>query len=453
MYKKSKYNYITKDGDRTIFFNGITKRLISFSNEEFVKLGHMMNDLGKFELLFPTFFNKMCDYGFIVPLDFNEFDSLLFKYRQQVFDKSKLRISILPTLDCNLSCWYCVQDHEKGYMSKSIQAGIKNHIIKSIKRDRTKIIHLDWFGGEPMMAFEQMIYPFSLEVQEICKEYDVKFFSNMTTNASLISKKNIRRINEARIYSFQITLDGAKEQHDKVKNQNGEPTFDKIIENINMLGTELDEFHCILRINYDDETLKDDPENIINLIKPEVRNKITFCPIRVWQTQNSEKDERDHNDLVLWRKKFSDAGFYEIKPSNNLSLGESPKCYSDYVNFIAVTPEGHVHKCTGFSNSKLQYDGKIDEEGNIQWKQRNFLQTLYSKASFENSRCEACNLVPLCLGGCIKRQKESIETKSLYRCMQSYSPDGLDDFIRWTYDNMVRNAEFKMQDDICKSHI
>lgn len=89
-----------------------------------------------------------------------------------------------------------------------------NHIIKTYPIFN---LHLDWFGGEPLMYFNEVVKPISLYIKEICREHGLSFVNTITTNGYLIDADVIAGFNEIELSRFQITLDGYREVHNKVR--------------------------------------------------------------------------------------------------------------------------------------------------------------------------------------------------------------------------------------------
>ena len=73
---------------------------------------------------------------------------------------------------------------------------------------------------------------------------------------------------------FQITLDGNKSTHNKVRNQNGRPSFDKIIDNITLICKYIPNVSIILRINYTNDILKHDISETLSLFPQQIRKNI-----------------------------------------------------------------------------------------------------------------------------------------------------------------------------------
>lgn len=104
----------------------------------------------------------------------------------------------------------------------------------------------------------------------------------------------IEKIKKININSFQITLDGDREKHNSIRNNNNQPSYDKIIENINLICTGVKNSHINLRINYDEKTFtREDIFSLLEEFPSEIRNQININTQQVWQSSNKENTEKD----------------------------------------------------------------------------------------------------------------------------------------------------------------
>ncbi len=53
---------------------------------------------------------------------------------------------ILPTLNCNFKCWYCIQDHIPSLMTEEVISLVKRHIKYVIENLDLDTLHIEWFG-------------------------------------------------------------------------------------------------------------------------------------------------------------------------------------------------------------------------------------------------------------------------------------------------------------------
>lgn len=262
--KESFYNHVLYNSGWGYWYNALTNCYFRLSEELSRKVQDFLSSKVKIELLESTpIFVKLVENGFIVDDDIDELSLVRERHKKAVDDKNYFLI-ILPTLNCNYKCWYCIQDHVPSIMDATTVTAICNHIDYMISQEHISSLHLDWFGGEPFMFFEKIIKPITKYAIKRCREHNIPFISGATTNGYFINEKISRQLTELQFQQFQITLDGEKQFHDKVKFTKGcESTFDHVLGNINNILKFNDSVRVFLRINYTHETLT---ENIVEQV-------------------------------------------------------------------------------------------------------------------------------------------------------------------------------------------
>lgn len=401
MYRLSNYNYEIIDGDRILYFNGISAHSFSVSLDENIFLKEQLADLISFEIQYPSFFAKLKEWYFVIDESANELDVIRYRNRTGVFLDKAYRLIINPTLDCNFHCWYCLQQHPKGYMSAETLQKVKNHIRYMIEEVKITSLQLDWFGGEPLLYFYEIIYPLAQYGKDVAEVNGIPFVQNITTNASLIDEKMTYAMKEIGLASFQITIDGDEKRHDKVRNANGQPSFRRIMNNINLLCQIIPDAHINLRLNYDDQTLeKCDMQAVFNQIAKTYRANITPMFVRVWQTA---KQDMPQNEKRLELHEYCTKLGYQTKiPSTGFSFGQRTHCYADRYFHAELNYDGAVFKCTAQGHTKEREAGVLLDDGRIDWK-KGLFERMYGRATFENEMCLKCKHLPICMGPCVQK--------------------------------------------------
>ncbi|WP_461641198.1 radical SAM protein [Labilibaculum euxinus] len=391
--KESKYNYFIRknEGKETLWFNGYTRNFFTLDTTLTNKLRNNINIL---EDLSPTFHKKLLNKGFILEDEIDEID-LIRKRTTEARNSKDYFLILLPTLNCNFSCWYCVQDHEKSIMKKATIDKVKKHIEFMIKDEKITQLHIEWFGGEPFMYFDEVIKEISEFAIKQCDEAKIQFRNTATTNGYYLINDIIPKLEELRFYHFQITIDGKKQLHNKVKNMVGEDSaFDKTLGHINSILSNNKVINFTLRINYDLKNLEEEIVDDVNaLIEAENRKRVKMLYRRVWQVKPSEEMNRALQNLM---SRFKESGYSlnDIDINNNYM-----RCYSDKKYYNSISYNGKVVKCT--ANDDLQgnrYPGELMESGQIKW-EKGFLNAFY-KPRYENKICIECKHLPLCMGRC-----------------------------------------------------
>ncbi len=397
-YKFSKYNLFLDIDNKIIAFNTLSGALLYITKSLYNII--KSNDLEYLVNNFITQFNLLKKSRFIIPNDIDEFNIMKFRHHRDVFLDNRYKLIINPTLDCNFNCWYCYEKHIKNSkMSKEIQERILKYVNNLIFTNSISALELSWFGGEPLLYFDEIIYPLSKKLLKDCHKSDISFSNAITTNGFLINNNMIEKFQEIRLFNFQITLDGTEKKHNKIRNINGLPTFKKIINNINLLCKSIKEANLTIRVNYTNETLKD-ISTIITLIPEINRGKIKFDFQRIWQTIDN-KTNNDNLSEILERIELS--GFKKAK--NNILTYKGFHCYADKWNEAVINFDGNVYKCTARDFISKNRSGFLDKDGKIKWIQNSFIKR-FAVIPFDNIMCKNCPLLPICGGPCMQKYLE-----------------------------------------------
>ena len=159
-----------------------------------------------------------------------------------------LNLTIAPTMDCNYSCSYCFENCKRNiYMTEKVISSI----IKFIEQyENIKNIHVVWFGGEPLLGIKQIESLYRKMILIPDKNYSFSIISN----GFLISPDIIKLFKEMKLQHIQITLDGLKETHNKIKfTKNENDTFSRTIKNIDLLASSAPEIRISIRVNMNKE--------------------------------------------------------------------------------------------------------------------------------------------------------------------------------------------------------
>lgn len=398
--KPSKYNIFLQRGQKYYVFNQLSSDLREIDSElndaltngeiDGIKDSDLLLDLANSQLICE---DELQEEYLIVSAN-----------KTFRFANNTARITIMPTLECNFNCWYCYEVHSKGHMKQEDLNAVISFCEKIILNKNINTFVLDWFGGEPLLYFKQIVYPISKKIQKICQDNNIKFLNSITTNGFFINYSILGDIREIGLQSFQITLDGAKQFHDKTRYfGKNKGSYDRIVNNIVMLCREIKDINMTLRINYTPANL-----NTIDLIVDsfpiDVRNKIFIEPQLVWQF----KDDINPISNIIKDKmeSFRNAGF--------MTRGTSIPCFSNWcyaesMNQFVINYNLDVYKCTARNFDSNHSIGKIDLGGNFNPNHKFY--RYYTNSYFENEECLKCNLLPSCTGMCIQKKIEGTTPK------------------------------------------
>lgn len=147
------------------------------------------------------------------------------------FSSRALGLIILPTEQCNLRCQYCYERFSVGRMPHSLVDGIKRLLSQRIPD--LHYLELDWFGGEPLLAYDTIRDVSTHVASLLAPRTDIEYRSHITTNGFLLDTEKVQELYLCGVRSYQITLDGDAELHDSLRSTKaGGKTFDRIWDNL-----------------------------------------------------------------------------------------------------------------------------------------------------------------------------------------------------------------------------
>lgn len=400
-YKKSRFLYVSQYLDRvTIYYQSINDSFLTIEKKDAQLFNEILDNPSKYASNYPELIQILYNNKFIVNESLNEITDIITRNRVSIFADKHYMLTINPTLNCNLNCWYCTQhSNEKTVLNSEKLLLIKKHISMMAKSGDITGFHLDWFGGEPLLYFNEVIYPLAKHTILESKANNLKFTHHITTNAVLINSEMIKLFKDISLKSFQITVDGYESKHNNVKNVLGEPTYRTVISNINSILNSIPDCQIILRINYEDNSL-DGIEPLFDEFPKNKRSHIYIDFQKVWQKRKQVNSENEKlRKIMLYCDKIGYKAryiFYENKPFRT--------CYADKFFHTVINYDGNIYKCTAddYNNPK----GYLDENGRITL----FNTSIFNKPTFDNENCLNCNFLSFCYGPCSKKIGNFSET-------------------------------------------
>ncbi|MCK5057168.1 MAG: radical SAM protein [Candidatus Aminicenantes bacterium] len=113
-------------------------------------------------------------------------------------------LTFIVTDDCNFNCSYCFQKKEKKTISnKIIETAVDFFYPFLTKKNK---VHIGFYGGEPLLAFEQVKHAVLL-LMEKNKTGNKNLEFSLTTNGSLLTGKMLDFFNRRR-FALMLSFDG-----------------------------------------------------------------------------------------------------------------------------------------------------------------------------------------------------------------------------------------------------
>lgn len=417
--KTSYYNLTSNIGSITLIFNTVSKSFISFPKDRFEVI---YND-GNFviERLSEAELASLIQNGFIIENDNWDERQIWLDLRQQKRLKSDTYTMIInPTLDCNLRCWYCFQNHKEGSrISDKLIDAITNNISYQYELTRYNTFFLSFFGGEPMIASKQLIK--LLEFSKFfCKSKNINLKAFFTTNGTIINSRLINTLSDVDSV-FQITIDGDSITHNQTrvyKHNKSIPTFPVITKNVKILQELLPKTFINIRCNYSSSTL-DNMGELFLFLKTLDSKRTRISLHKVWQVDERTIDLNLLVQKVIDIKKMGFNVYVQSLPVHD------DLCYADYANSLIINYNGDVFKCTARDFTEKQRCGTLSDSGIVHWNYDKFQSHCFSRIPI---KCEMCKYLPCCPSFCSQAMNEEGE-----KSCQLHQNATLEDMVLFNY--------------------
>lgn len=396
-YKFSYYNIVVREKDDIFYlYNLYNGGLFTLTKDEFKvvnKLKFRKDELISFDYLLVN--------EFIIPFEldeFNKLETILHQFKDD-YKPNQLNFVFAPTMNCNYKCVYCF---EQKFRNKSIADSktlnnIKNFILNSAKSiNSVKKVKITWFGGEPMLAYNQIIQLGS-ELKKNLSEKNISFSSKMVTNGSLLDVHKAKQLKEmCNLNSIQITLDGTEKVYCEKKGTNKE-NFYNVLDNIQNLNKLLE---ICIRLNVDKKNILDIYElTDYILTNYDLKDKIliSFAPIRDYENQNLDSlftEEEFIEEKMKYENYLFNKGYTSKKPNIPLSKFSPSFCGLIKTYNFAIDSEGFLYKCEHNLGRKDKVVGDVIN-GSYFNSNDEFLS-----ATKRTEKCRTCKIFPVCRSGC-----------------------------------------------------
>lgn len=389
--KASKYNNFIEQRNKVLIYNSFKDSFTMLEQDVFSAFQKHSNDLVKFQEMYPDAYKKLCKCGCIIDNDFHEFEYIQNMRLLRRFSCKEYNLILNTCMDCNMSCWYCYESHIKdSYMSIDMADKIIRHIKVFHKETSFEKLHLEFFGGEPILNFVIIKYILS-QVSSFVKENNIFLEIAITTNATCLTEDMLNFLKDFRVL-FQITLDGNKERHDRIRyfKKTNEGSYETILHTLRRIQCIMRVYVLRLRINFDAVTFLT-LNTILNDIDFLERDKTVIGLHKVWQVAEKNISDTDVYDFI---EECNNKGFcVSFTPFGSTGY----KCYADNYCQAVINYDGNVFKCTARDFHAEDRDGYLNDDGHIIWNTEKLMQRLSTSTS---EICIECKLYPTCLGLC-----------------------------------------------------
>jgi len=295
-------------------------------------------------------------------------EAILRQKVMRALDNRHLKLTLMPTEQCNFRCTYCYEDFELGTMPRRVVDGLM--ALMDARAPELNVLELRWFGGEPMVAYP-VIRELCRHAQHLAAEQrQLTFISSMTTNGYLLTPARFAELVELGVRHYQISLDGYGPDHDRTRQRrDGAGTFDTIWSNlIATRQTDLP-FTIMLRLHITPSTLPQTHE-LIDAVNTEFgddkRYRVFFKAITPLGGPNDAGIDRGAPGWDLAAKADLAARLTRREEAvADPVIGGTYVCYAAEPNSLVVRSNGQIAKCTVAFDDPRNQVGQLHADGTL----------------------------------------------------------------------------------------
>jgi uncharacterized protein len=382
----------------TNFSNGKTLRLESHPGSLVASVSGITVPFRLPKGLSASLCEDLIRYEFIIPsAEYSSYEDII-RVRLAAAMRNSNGLIIMPTEKCNFRCTYCYESFEKGRMTAaSVEA-----LGKAIDRigRRANQFSLSFFGGEPLLCAD-LVVRLSTQAFSLMRERNLPYAASIATNGALLNAELFDQLLDCGVVSYQITVDGPADIHDRQRVlASGKGTFDTIVNNLRLMAASRDSFACVLRCN---AQTRDYPRILemfevgeLSFVRADPRFIVDIHTI--WKSDRLGVEPRQETgclselttclDYYMINRKLSEQGIATI-PYDRVSGILGKACYAGKPNWFVVGPDLSLYKCTVVFDHEANKIGWIGDDGTLHIDQAKNLVWTGSNA-LTDSGCGSC---------------------------------------------------------------
>lgn len=396
-YKFSQYNIVVgSDEQYTILYNSYSGGIIKLENETYRQLTESKN-VDKDAL----YAKELIENGFFVNSKVDEYQKVKLQLEQAINGSHQTTISytIAPTLACNMNCIYCFekaqrQNNKNSLITEEMLDKILSFILRRTQDNRNvQNIKIIWFGGEPLLCYEQMVL-FGKKLKIELSKRNIGLITSIITNGALLDESKLQVLtNELDLKRLQITLDGEEETYCH-KKQTDSKVYKKVLKNV-CLATNY--VKTVIRFNADKSNYEEIKKVALSLCNSKLKKENLFFHFAQLSNYNHDPEGSYFDDYEYWKYKidFYDAlknkgNYINIKINKVRSFSPRPFCGIALKSNFVIDYNGNLYKCEHQIGQENKTVGNISDGI--------YYNSTYREAVVipDIERCQSCNIFPVC---------------------------------------------------------
>jgi len=312
----------------------------------------------------------------------------------------RLAVAVVLGMRCNFACTYCYEGEKKGRfdMDPATMKRLPAFLLEQ-RRENTKKIALDFYGGEPLLYVE-FIKNISARMLRLCGEAGLDYDFALVSNGSLLRPELVEELKGYGLDTVRLTVDGPAAQHNQSRPfRGGAPSFATIVQNIHDCAG-------LVRItmggNYTQKNYRQFPQLFSELrdggIGPENFAKLRFTPVIQPENENfaplgfhggcqSVSEKWLPEAAIFLRGQLIKNGYQQP------SITPTP-CMVDRDDTFTIHYDGNLYQCPALVGQEELICGNI-------WQGMNDYRAQYDVQNWrKHEKCRDCIYLILCFGGC-----------------------------------------------------
>ncbi|MDR1553023.1 MAG: radical SAM protein [Prevotellaceae bacterium] len=419
----SKYTYFfVSTKNKYLAYNSCSNSFLELSKDLFDYLVQCKTNPELIEGISDEVLKMLTANLIIVNIDSDEkfIQELKFNTHMITYSQNNIGLTIAPTNECNFRCPYCFEENKKSVTMTDKTVDDLIAFVASHKNAKT--MGITWYGGEPLLAFDRI-----KKILEKLKSLPVELtYHGIVTNGYYFTDEVIDFFNENHLDHIQITFDGSKERHNKLRRDKDtrQGSYDLILANADRILERMPKTFLSVRVNID-KTNSDDYIETAKYLKERWKNYKNFEVYPgILRIDNEDRTDlggnaMKHDDIADFL--FGLANESKVYYDNYYPIYSSKVCSATNINAYIIGAEGEIYKCWNDLTDINKIVGYIDKkEFTNPWV---YYDYVVSCKWHEDDKCVKCFFLPVCHGGCAWYKLRNLRQNGKYNLCQVFNDE------------------------------
>jgi uncharacterized protein len=252
----SRYNFAVPVESGVLLYNSASGAVLSLSGADAgrfaAELGSPLRSLST-DTWDSDLVEQLRDGAFLVEASTDEVAAIRERFLRARAD-TPIVLTLTTTMDCNLGCYYCYEARSGDRLEVRETAQIVALARDLLERSAKDSLHVDWYGGEPLMNLE-FLECASRALQNLCRELRAAYSASVVSNGTCWPVSVGEFLTRHKIRQVQISFDGMRTNHNKrrryrkgYENPQNPSSFDEAVRLVDAL---VQHVRVDLRLNID----------------------------------------------------------------------------------------------------------------------------------------------------------------------------------------------------------